>query len=155
MNDAVLSAVTTLQVTRVFAASRERVFRAWTEPRALKKWFRVAEGYTTPIAEVDLRVGGGYRLGMQPPGSDTPLIVRGVYCEIRPPERLVFTWGWEGSPEAVPETLVTVEFFERADQTEVVLTHERLADAAARDQHASGWEGCLDGLAQAIAREEV
>ncbi len=155
MSDASLRVPTKLRVTRLFAAPRARVFRAWTRPEALKKWFRVADGFTTPIAEVDLRVGGGYRLGMQPPDSDTPLIVRGVYREIQPPERLVFTWRWEGSPEAVPETLVTLEFLERGDQTEVVLTHERFADAEARDQHAGGWEGCLDGLAQAIAREEV
>ena len=154
MNDAALSAATTLQVTRVFAASRERVFRAWTRPDALKKWFRVAEGYTTPIAEVDLRVGGGYRLGMQPPDGDTPLIVWGVYREIRPPERLVFTWRWEGdSPQL--ETLVTIEFRQRGDLTEVVLTHEGFADAPARDQHAGGWQGCLDRLDSALLRNEV
>src|SRR6266852_6081518 len=88
-----------LTVHRTVSASRERAFRAWTDADELKKWFGVAEGYTTPIAEVDLRVGGRYRLGMQPPNSSELYIVQGVYREIREPEKIVFTWRWESMPE--------------------------------------------------------
>jgi uncharacterized protein YndB with AHSA1/START domain len=70
------------------------VFHAWTDPEQLKKWFAVADGFTTPIADVDLRIGGRYRLGMQPPGNEPVLIVGGVYREIISPEKLVFTWRW-------------------------------------------------------------
>ena len=94
---------TTLEVRRTVAASRETVFQAWTDPEMLKKWWRVDAGWSTPIAEVDLRVGGAYR-------------------EVTPPEKLVFTWIWEG-PEAAEETLVTVEFLDQGDHTEVILTH--------------------------------
>jgi uncharacterized protein YndB with AHSA1/START domain len=153
--DSALSSPTALRVSRRFAAPRERVFRAWTEAPALRKWFRVAEGYATPIAEVDLRVGGRYRLGMQAPDATEPQIVGGVYREISPPERLVFTWQWEGAPPEAPETIVTVEFHQHGSQTEVVLTHEGFPDRPARDQHGAGWQGCFDGLAAAVTAHEV
>ncbi len=64
------SPATTLRLTRTFAAPREKVFRAWTDPEELKKWFGPV-GYATPMAEVDLRVGGKYQLGMRKlPGGD-------------------------------------------------------------------------------------
>jgi len=155
MTSPILDPTLRLQIRRRFAASRERVFRAWTDPEALKQWFAVAEGYTTPIAEVDLRVGGRYRLGMKPPDSDQILIVGGEYREIRPPERLVFTWSWEGAPSNEPATLLTIEFREQGGATEVLLTHENFVDEAARDRHAGGWEGCLSGLTRLIENEEV
>jgi uncharacterized protein YndB with AHSA1/START domain len=127
-------------------AVRSRVFRAWTDPAQLKKWFAVTEGFTTPIADVDLQIGGRYRLGMQPPGDDQILIVGGVYREIIPPEKLVFTWRWESSDEDEPETLVTVNFIAHGDVTEVVLYHERFTSEALRDKHGEGWAGCMDHL---------
>ena len=66
---------TTLEVRRTIAAPREAVFRAWTEPEMLMKWWRVDAGWSTPIAEVDLRVGGRYRLGMLELGFGRPIIV--------------------------------------------------------------------------------
>ena len=82
---------TTLRLTRTFAAPRKKIFRAWTEPEALKKWWG-PEGYATPLAEVDLRVGGRYRLGMRKlPKGDLFYLV-GTYREVQPPEKLVYTW---------------------------------------------------------------
>ncbi len=75
----------TIHITRTFAARREKVFRAWTELRELKKWWAAGPGYTTPIAEVDLRIGGRYRLGMKPPDKDVVYIVGGTYREVLPP----------------------------------------------------------------------
>lgn len=146
---------TVLRTRRTFPERRESVFRAWTEPEALKQWFAVAEGYTTPIAEVDLRVGGRYRLGMQAPDDDALMVAGGAYREITPPERLVFTWRWEGVPQNEPETLVTVEFHERDGATEVVLTHSLFPGAAERDLHLRGWQGCLNRLESVIHRLEV
>ena len=141
---------TMLKISRTYGAPRERVFRAWTESEQLKKWFAVGEGFTTPIAEVNLIVGGKYRLGMQAPGDDGILIVIGEYKQINPPERLVFTWRWE-TPEAdEPETLVTVEFNERSNGTEVVITHELFADRESLDKHREGWAGCLNQLGRLI-----
>jgi len=139
---------TVLVLTRTFAAPREKVFRAWTDPEALKKWWAAGPGFTTTIVEVDLRVGGSYRLGMKPPDQEVAYVVGGTYREIQRPARLVYTWIWEGTDG--PETLVTVEFRDRGSLTEVVLTHEHFADATDRDRHAAGWNGCLDRLAQVI-----
>ncbi len=140
---------TTLTVARTFAAPREEVFRAWTDPQELKKWWAAGPGFTTPIAEVDLRVGGRYRLGMKPPDKDSVYVVAGVYREVRPPERLVYTWAWEGRGDW-PETIVTVEFLDRGSSTEVVLTYEAFVGAPMRDEHARGWTGCLDTLARIL-----
>jgi len=78
--------------------------------------------------------------------------LHGVYQEIRPPEKLVFTWQWMktpargGEPSETGDTLVTVEFFARGEGTEVVLTQEGFATAEVRDRHHSGWNGCFDTL---------
>jgi uncharacterized protein YndB with AHSA1/START domain len=73
----------------------------------------------------------------------------GIHREVRPPERLVYTWRWAAKPE-MGETLVTVEFREAGGSTEVVLTHELFPTAMARDDHNRGWNGCLDRLAKLL-----
>lgn len=137
----------TLDLTRTFDTPREEVFRAWTEPEALKQWFAPSDAFSTPVAEVDLRVGGNYRIGMKPPDKDDLYIVGGTYQEIQPPEKLVFTLSWEQGVD-VGETLVTVEFRDLGDSTEVVLSHERFPTEESRDKHAEGWNGCLERLAK-------
>ncbi len=139
---------TTLHLRRTFAAPREKVFRAWTDPEELKKWWG-PEGYATPSADVDLRVGGKYRLGMMKLPNGEVFYLSGVYREVRPPKRLVYTWRWEAQPE-LGEPLVTVEFHEAGNSTEVVLTHEFFPTEQARDDHNKGWNSCLDRLARAL-----
>ncbi len=136
----------TLQIRRTFAAPRAKVFRAWTDPEELKKWWG-PEGYVTPIAEVDLRVGGRYRLGMRKLPNGDVFYLTGTYQEVWRPEKLVYTWRWEAEPE-LGETLVTVEFLDRDNSTEVVLTHELFPTEKARQGHEEGWSGCLDRLAK-------
>ena len=145
-----------LTVNRTINAPRERVFAAWTEPDLLRKWWGAHESFSAPIAEIDLRVGGKYRLGMLEPGKDAPYVSYGVYREVNPPERLVFTWAFEKMPGDDPgfvpaETLVTVEFINKGGATEVVLTHEQFPDEHMRDEHQQGWGGCLDGLERLFA----
>jgi uncharacterized protein YndB with AHSA1/START domain len=145
-----------LKVTKTIKAPRERVFAAWTQPEHLHKWWGAHESFSAPIAEVDLRVGGKYRFGMLEPGKDAPYVSYGVYQEVVEPEKLVFTWAFEkmpgDDPDFVPaETLVTVEFIDKGDATEVVLTHERFPDEHMRDEHQGGWFGCLDGLERLFA----
>lgn len=139
---------TTLHLRRTFAAPREKVFRAWTDPEELKTWWGPA-GYATPMAEVDLRVGGKYRLGMRKLPDGEIFYLSGTYREVRPPEKLVYTWSWEGEPE-LRETLVTVEFQEMGHSTEVILTHEFFPSQKVRDDHNKGWTSCLDRLARAL-----
>ena len=146
----------TLSMSKTINAPRERVFAAWTQPELLRKWWGAHESFSAPIAEVDLRVGGKYRLGMLEPGKDAPYVSYGVYREVNPPERLVFTWAFEKMPgddsDFVPaETLVTVEFIDKGGATEVVLTHEQFPDEHMRDEHQQGWDGCLEGLDRLFA----
>ncbi len=145
-----------LRVSKTINAQRQRVFDAWTQPEVLHKWWGAHESFTVPIAEVDLRVGGKYRLGMLEPGKDAPYVSYGIYREVNPPQKVVFTWAFEKMPgddsDFVPaETLVTVEFIDKGSATEVVLTHELFPDEHMRDEHQQGWDGCLAGLDRLFA----
>ena len=140
----------TLFLSRTFAAPRARVFRAWTEPEALKEWWLPAAGFRVPAVEVDLRAGGAYRIHMENPQGER-FAVAGSYREVNPPERLVYTWHWEGTQhDDIGETLVTVEFAERGSSTEVRITHELFPTPAVRDRHGQGWAGCLDTLGDVV-----
>lgn len=138
-----------LCLRRLFPAQRERVFRAWTHPEALKRWWSPS-GLTAPEAEIDLRPGGRYRIGMRPVSGGATFYLRGQFVTIDQPKKLVYTWNWESEP-AEHETLVTVEFVARGESTEVILTHERFRSAEVAAQHATGWSGCLAGLAAYLA----
>lgn len=140
-----VSPETTLKIRRTFQAPRERVFRAWTDPVEMARWFAPTEDYVTQIPVCDLQVGGKYCVEMHHKGG-TINRVSGTYREIRPPEKLSFTWAWDHEPD-FPESLVTLEFHDLGPSTELVLTHERLADREIRDKHEHGWGGCMDRLA--------
>lgn len=148
MESAKVEAKPSLTIRRVYQATPDKVFRAWTDPALMKRWFAPSDAFVVPEVQVDLRVGGRYRIVMKSPDGETHR-VGGVYREIRPPERLVFSWAWESAPER--ESLVTVELKGKGGQTELTLTHEQFADAEARDKHEQGWNGCLDRLPKAIA----
>ena len=130
-----------LIVRRTIRASPERLFAAWTEPAQLVQWWG-PEGVRCPHAEVDLRVGGRYRIANETP--EGTVWISGYFERIEPPTELVYTWTVEPSSRA-PER-VRVRFEPRDEGTEVIVVHERIADQAARDQHEHGWQGCLDGL---------
>lgn len=139
---------TTLNLKRIFSAPRDKVFKAWTDPEELKKWWG-PDGYATPTAEVDLRIGGTYRFGMMKLPNGEIFYLAGTFREVRPPKRLVYTWRWEAEPER-GETLVTVEFRDRGGSTEVVVTHELFPTEKARQDHEKGWSSCLDRLARVL-----
>ncbi|MFQ5899553.1 MAG: SRPBCC domain-containing protein [Candidatus Methylomirabilia bacterium] len=139
---------TTLHLKRTFAAPREKVFRAWTDPEGLKKWWGPV-GYSTPTAEVDLRAGGKYRFGMKKLPDGDLFYLAGTYREVRPGKKLVYTWSWEGEPD-LGDTLVTVEFRDRGDSTEVILTHEFFPNEKVREDHVKGWSSSLDRLSKAM-----
>jgi uncharacterized protein YndB with AHSA1/START domain len=151
MTNAILSPAR-LEIRHVYAVPRERVFRAWTNPEALRCWFGASPAYTTPVSEVDLRVGGRFRIGMQGPDNPQPHVAGGEYRVVDPPARLVFTWRWETPDPDEPTMLVSLDFHDRQGKTELVLVHERFISDDQRDQHATGWRACLDNLARAIER---
>jgi uncharacterized protein YndB with AHSA1/START domain len=132
-----------VRLTRIIDAPREEVFRAWTEPEQIRRWWGPGE-FTWPEADVDLRPGGSYKLAMQPIAGD-PFLVVGIYREVDPPARLVYTWRWETGPAADgSESLVTVEFNRIGDQTELVLTHTDFPASHGPAPYQMGWEGGLD-----------
>lgn len=137
---------TELRIERTFAAPREDVFDAWTTPEVLKRWWAAGPDWDTPAAEVDLREGGRYRLSMRDPESDETHTVVGEYREVRRPERLVFTWAWEGESPEPSETLVTVEFNDRDGSTDLVLVHEGFSSTESSGAHEQGWNGVLENL---------
>jgi uncharacterized protein YndB with AHSA1/START domain len=144
----------TVRITRLIDAPREDVFRAWTEPEQIRRWWGPGE-FTCPEADVDPRPGGGYRLAMQPAAGD-PFIVVGTYREVEPPARLVYTWRWETGPAAEgSESLVTVEFNARGDQTELVLTHTDFPESHGPAPYQMGWEGGLDKFSALFAGSGV
>ena len=136
-----------LRVTHRFKASRQRVFRAWTEPELLMRWFGESDGHFDKC-EIDLRQGGSYKLEGRMAG-DKRWSIWGKYLEVRPGEKLVYTWEWKHDPgpwATAGNTLVTVEFRDVGKETELTLTHERFESAAARDEHNMGWKGCFARL---------
>jgi glutathione S-transferase len=145
------AATAVVQVRRVIAAPREEVFRAWTDPELFRQWFRPTGG-SSPSAEMDVRVGGRYRVAMKPPGLLYHAF--GEYLEVHRPERLVFTLGWESVPLVeLTDSVVTVELAERGDGTEVVITHERLPTRPLRGLHRGGWRSCLRKLDRLLAAQ--
>lgn len=145
---------TALRLSRTYPAPREKVFRAWTDPKALESWFAPDREFVTKVPILELRPGGRYRVEMTKGGATHVAV--GRYQEIRPPEKLVFTWKWETDPErGTEDTIVTVEFLDRGQSTEVVLNHEKFPNAAARDDHGKGWTGCLEMLASYISERKA
>ena len=134
-----------LRLTRRFKAPREAVFRAFTDPEALVKWYG-PEGMSVDDLKVDLRPGGAYSLVFrQADGGGHAL--SGVYREVSPPGRLVMTWVWGQGDMAGAETLVTIELAEAGAETELTLTHEMLPSQNSIDHHGKGWMSifnCLD-----------
>jgi uncharacterized protein YndB with AHSA1/START domain len=136
--------LTTLRLERTFDAPREEVFDAWTNPEVLRRWWAVTPTGRTPIAEVDLRVGGSYRLSMEDPEAGTTHTLRGEYREVRRPERLVYSWCWvqeDGRTGHV--STVTVEFVGEGERTTVVLEHSELESPESAERHGHGWEACM------------
>ncbi len=143
-----------LVLSRTFDAPRELVFDARTRPEHLVRWFGPND-FTLPFCESDFRVGGAYRFNMHSP-EGVDYWVWGVYREIVPPERLIFTWerdGMEGRPEI--RTVVTLSFEEAGARTLFTLHHATFGTTADRDGHRGGWTECLERLAAYLAHESI
>jgi len=137
-----------LALVRKFDAAPGKVWRALTEPELLKQWMRPNDSTKMSTAEIDLRVGGRYRIVMRPADGEEH-DVRGVYREIVPNRKLVYTWAWKSTSER--ESLVTIELRAAGGGTELTLKHEQFVDEEARDKHQHGWNGCLAGLERFLA----
>ena len=136
----------TLELSRVFQAPQEAVFRAWIDENHLRRWWG-PKGFTAHIDEFEPRPGGAYRIDMRDSGGDSHW-VHGVFKAVDPHDRLVMNWIWEQGDLAELVMLVTVEFTAMGNATEVKLTHANLPSEAARDAHSGGWTSSLECLAE-------
>ena len=151
-NAATESAERELVITRIFDAPRPLVFKAWTEPEHMARWWG-PKGFTLPSCKMDLRPGGAYRFHMRSPEGDDHWS-QGVYREVVEPERLVLAGAWtdaDGKPTS-PETLVTVTFEEHEGKTKLTLHQAVFESVTARNAHQGGWSSSLDRLAEYLAK---
>jgi uncharacterized protein YndB with AHSA1/START domain len=144
----------TLVMTRVLDAPRALVFDAWVDPPQLVRWLG-PRNIAAAVERMEMRPGGAYRITMRATDTGETYALHGVYREVVPPERLVFTWVWE---EDCPthlkdiETVVTVMLRVQGTKTEIVIHHARLDVPSMRASTARGWTASLDRLAEVLAR---
>jgi len=144
-----------VRLQRTFRAPPAAVFDAWTNPEVLRRWWAAGPRMRPAVAEVDLRVGGHYRLSMEDPQAGRTHTVGGRYIEVRRPERLVYTWAWEvADGEDAHASTVTVDFLADGGGTTVMLEHSGLATPDAREAHRAGWEGCLESFQARVLAPE-
>jgi uncharacterized protein YndB with AHSA1/START domain len=131
-----------LTLKRRLNAAPEKVYAAWTDAEKIAKWFGPDAG-AVQHADTDVRTGGRYTVVFHTEDGEEHH-VSGVYREVVPNEKLVFTWAWRSTPER--KSLVTVLIKSDGAGSLLTLIHEQFFDEAARDRHEYGWTGCLNKL---------
>jgi len=136
---------TSLEIIRFINAPPARVYKAWTDPAELQRWFGPEDVRTIKI-DADVRVGGKYRWDLlKQDGEEWACL--GEYRELVPGKKIVFTWKWDDDESwENHNSIVTVEFSAHGGGTEVKLTHEKLPSEESRDRHNQGWNSVLDRL---------
>jgi len=138
-----------LELRRVVAAPPPVVFRAFSHPAELAKWWG-PEGFTIPSLDFVPRVGERYRIEMQPPEGDA-FYLTGEFREVDPPSRLSFTFAWEDPDPDDVETLVELTFRDLGESTEVALAQGSFKTEPRHELHRSGWTDSFDKLERLIA----
>jgi uncharacterized protein YndB with AHSA1/START domain len=140
-----------LIITRTFDAPASVLFALWSQPEHLKRWMGPSQ-FACPVAEIDFRIGGAYR-AMIKSSEHGESWFGGVYREIQPNKRLVFTFAWDNDgPSAGVETLVTIDFEERGGKTVQTFHQRPFLDVERRDSHVGGWSGAFDKLGAYAAK---
>jgi uncharacterized protein YndB with AHSA1/START domain len=144
-----------LEMTRVFDAPRKVVFAAWTDPKQVAQWWG-PKGFTNPVCELDARPGGAILIHMRAPDG-TVYPMSGVYKEIVPPDKIVFTaTPLDKDGKAMFENLNTVIFSEHEGKTTVTLRVKVVKSSAAAEQHLAGmemgWGMSLDRLGAFVTK---
>ena len=140
----------TLELKRVVPAAPPVVFGAFSAADELAKWWG-PKGFTVPSLEFKPRVGGSYRIQMQPPEGD-PFYVTGEFREVDPPARLVYMFVYEDPDPDDVETLAELSFRDLGESTEIVFTQGPFKTEARRELHRNGWTDSFDKLEQLISR---
>jgi glutathione S-transferase len=147
-----MSTITTspvLEIRRLFDAPPDAVFDAWLEREQWQAWIG-PEGCQCEVPVLQPKVGGRYRIQMHlSDGREIP--VEGVFKIIDRPTTLAFTWSWALGGKG--DTLVTLAFRAKGEQTEVILTHEGLPTPEDREGHGKGWNSTLNKLARYVKGE--
>jgi uncharacterized protein YndB with AHSA1/START domain len=141
-----------LLITRTFDAPRELVFKMWTDPAHLIHWMG-PRGFTFSELSYDVRPGGKWRGRLREDNGARDLWQGGVYREIVPPERLVFTFYWDNNamgPDPEHQTIVTITFTERDGKTTMSFHQAPFVAAEHRDGHVLGWQSAFDRLVDYI-----
>jgi uncharacterized protein YndB with AHSA1/START domain len=140
----------TLRIERTFDAPAEDVFDAWTSEEVLKRWLHGQTHLETPVAEVDLRVGGALRIVMRNPETGSELgSAHGEYTVVDPPNKLAFTWVWDHEQEN-PQ-MIELEFSEQGGKTTVVMINSGIPTEEDRGSNDRGWNVCFDNLEMVLA----
>ena len=137
-----------LTIKRRFKAPPEKVYTAWIDPEKMSRWLGPPDVIKVNTT-TDVTVGGRYTIQMIVPNDEHN--VTGVYREVVPNRKLVFTWAWRSTPER--ESLVTVTFTPDGDGTLMTLHHEQFFDEAARDRHEKGWSVIVERLDALLASD--
>jgi uncharacterized protein YndB with AHSA1/START domain len=142
-----------LVISRLIDAPRRLVFKAWTEPEHVARWWG-PRGFSTTYCKMDIRPGGAFRFCMRSPeGND--LWKQGVFREIVVPERIVFTFAWadaDGNPGH--EVLTTVTFAEHGAKTKLTLRQAVFETPEDCDSHRIGWTSCLECFSEYVTDME-
>lgn len=143
-----------VSIRRTYPVAPEKVWRAWTDPQALSQWFGSGKPDSVREAEFDLSVGGCYRIAFTCAKGEHHE-ASGVYQEIVPHRRLVFSWAWKSTPERVSR--ITIELKPVAGGTELHFVHDRFFTVEARNSHEGGWKAMFEQLDAFMqpARQEV
>ena len=138
-----------VQLRRRVKATAEEIFELWTKPDLMARWMSPFPGAVDCKASCDFRPGGSYSLVMS--SEESKREVTGTYVQIDRPRKLVFTW--MGPLTNHVNTLVTLELNPRGDETDLVLTHERLPTPEMHVGHTKGWGYILDNLAEVVSKD--
>lgn len=141
---------TTFRIERLIDASPDAVFDAWTTREAMERWYADGDDFVASVLELDVRVGGSYRIEFGPAGA-TPYVEYGEYLEVDRPHLLAMTETLEGVEAPWRNTRVTVELHDDDGKTRLVLIHEGFPTTAHRDLASGGWPGFLERIAALLA----
>jgi len=136
-----------LTTSRIFAASPQSVFSAWTDPDGLRSWWEPG-GTTVESAQIDLRLGGLYQIKSTAPQRKLTIVISGIYQDVNIPHSLTYTWTWQETDDTllVKDSLVTVNFNALDTQTQIFLVHTGFPSLLARNRHLDGWQQTLESF---------